>query len=62
MGVLANRFIWFGTTREFDALTQTFIDSDLGAFNAHHYRYAPGAARSSLRRLTTSGNAPALTP
>jgi 2-polyprenyl-6-methoxyphenol hydroxylase-like FAD-dependent oxidoreductase len=42
MDVLSNRFIWFGTSREFDALTQTFIDTDLGAFNAHHYRYAPG--------------------
>jgi 2-polyprenyl-6-methoxyphenol hydroxylase-like FAD-dependent oxidoreductase len=42
MGMLPNRFIWFGTSREFDALTQTFIDTDIGAFNAHHYRYAPG--------------------
>jgi len=38
---LDNKFIWYGTTQRFDALTQTFIACDLGTFNAHHYRYAP---------------------
>lgn len=42
MDMLSNRFIWFGAACEFDALTQTFIDTEHGAFNAHHYRYAPG--------------------
>ncbi len=42
MDMLSNRFIWFGATCEFEALTQTFIDTGLGAFNAHHYRYASG--------------------
>lgn len=37
---LDNRFIWYGATRSFDALTQTFKTTRLGAFNAHHYRYA----------------------
>lgn len=36
-----NRFIWFGTTRPFETLTQTFITCEFGTLNAHHYRYAP---------------------
>ena len=36
-----NHFAWFGTTRPFDTLTQTFIATEQGALNAHHYRFAP---------------------
>ena len=36
-----NHFAWFGTRRPFRALTQTFVRTAHGAFNAHHYRYAP---------------------
>jgi 2-polyprenyl-6-methoxyphenol hydroxylase-like FAD-dependent oxidoreductase len=39
---LANHFVWYGTTKEFPTLTQTFVDTPHGPFNAHHYRYAPG--------------------
>jgi 2-polyprenyl-6-methoxyphenol hydroxylase-like FAD-dependent oxidoreductase len=37
----ANKFAWYGTPRRFETLSQTFVQTDLGAFNAHHYRYAP---------------------
>lgn len=37
-----NRFVWYGTPRNFDALTQTFIETPHGPMNAHHYSYAPG--------------------
>jgi 2-polyprenyl-6-methoxyphenol hydroxylase-like FAD-dependent oxidoreductase len=36
-----NKFIWFGTTKPFETLTQTFVDCEYGTLNAHHYRYAP---------------------
>lgn len=41
---LENRFVWYGAEREFDALTQTFVETPHGPMNAHHYSYAPGRA------------------
>jgi 2-polyprenyl-6-methoxyphenol hydroxylase-like FAD-dependent oxidoreductase len=41
LSYLDNKFIWFGTPQPFDALTQTFVETELGTFTAHHYRYAP---------------------
>ena len=37
----ANKFVWYGTTKRFETLSQTFVATDLGSFNAHHYRYSP---------------------
>lgn len=37
---LTNRFAWFGTTRRFEALCHTFIETPEGVFNAHHHPHA----------------------
>jgi 2-polyprenyl-6-methoxyphenol hydroxylase-like FAD-dependent oxidoreductase len=36
----ANIFAWYGTTKRFETLSQTFVETERGAFNAHHYRYS----------------------
>ena len=41
VALLTNRFAWFGTTKRFEALTHTFVETELGHFNAHHHRHAP---------------------
>lgn len=37
---LTNKFAWYGTTRVFKTLTQTFVANQHGTFNAHHYRHS----------------------
>ncbi len=37
----ANKFAWYGTSKRFETLSQTFVQTERGAFNAHHYRYSP---------------------
>lgn len=37
-----NKFIWYGTHQPFATLSQSFVATPQGPFNAHHYRYAPG--------------------
>jgi 2-polyprenyl-6-methoxyphenol hydroxylase-like FAD-dependent oxidoreductase len=41
VSLFTNRFAWFGTAKRFEALTHTFIETELGYFNAHHHRHAP---------------------
>jgi 2-polyprenyl-6-methoxyphenol hydroxylase-like FAD-dependent oxidoreductase len=38
----ANKFAWYGTTKRFETLSQAFVRTERGTFNAHHYRYSPG--------------------
>jgi 2-polyprenyl-6-methoxyphenol hydroxylase-like FAD-dependent oxidoreductase len=37
----SNKFAWYGTTQRFETLSQTFVATERGSFNAHHYRYSP---------------------
>jgi 2-polyprenyl-6-methoxyphenol hydroxylase-like FAD-dependent oxidoreductase len=37
----SNKFAWYGTTKTFATLSQTFVKTEHGSFNAHHYRYSP---------------------
>jgi 2-polyprenyl-6-methoxyphenol hydroxylase-like FAD-dependent oxidoreductase len=37
-----NKFAWYGTPRRFEKLTQTFLETEHGAFNVHHYPHAAG--------------------
>jgi 2-polyprenyl-6-methoxyphenol hydroxylase-like FAD-dependent oxidoreductase len=37
----SNKFAWYGTGKRFATLSQTFVKTNLGTFNAHHYRYSP---------------------
>ena len=41
MSYSTNKFAWYGTTSRFETLSQTFVETELGSFNAHHYRYSP---------------------
>jgi 2-polyprenyl-6-methoxyphenol hydroxylase-like FAD-dependent oxidoreductase len=40
MTQLTNRYAWYGTTRRFEALCHTFIETPEGVFNAHHHPHA----------------------
>jgi 2-polyprenyl-6-methoxyphenol hydroxylase-like FAD-dependent oxidoreductase len=42
--MLSNRYVWYGTSRPFEALTLTFRSAEAGALVAHHYRYGETAS------------------
>ncbi len=35
------KFVWFGTTRQFEAFTFAILQNELGTFQAHCYRFEP---------------------
>ena len=37
-----NKFAWYGTPRQFEKLTQTFLANEHGSFNVHHYPHGGG--------------------
>ena len=39
---LTNRYAWYGTAHQFEALCHTFIETPDGCFNAHHHPHALG--------------------
>ncbi|MBT3932123.1 MAG: monooxygenase [Rhodospirillaceae bacterium] len=41
LSYLPNKFAWYGVETPFNSLTQTFIETEYGPVNAHHYRYTP---------------------
>ena len=40
----SNKFIWYGVSKPYSTLTQTFRETDHGALTVHHYRYAPDSS------------------
>jgi 2-polyprenyl-6-methoxyphenol hydroxylase-like FAD-dependent oxidoreductase len=65
LSYMDNKFIWYGATKSFATLTQTFVETEHGAFNAHHYRYGPAMStfiiecnRSTWERTGFAGMSP----
>ena len=38
----SNKFAWYGAAKRFETLSQTFVATEQGTFNAHHYRFSSG--------------------
>jgi len=49
----SNKFIWYGVSKPYPTLTQTFRETDRGALTVHHYRYA-----SDRSTFLVEGDAP----
>jgi 2-polyprenyl-6-methoxyphenol hydroxylase-like FAD-dependent oxidoreductase len=52
-----NKFAWYGTTKTFATLSQTFVRTERGSFNAHHYRYSPHMSTFLVECDTATWNA-----
>ena len=44
LSYLPNKFAWYGVEKPFETLTQTFVETPDGPFNAHHYRFEANRA------------------
>jgi 2-polyprenyl-6-methoxyphenol hydroxylase-like FAD-dependent oxidoreductase len=52
-----NKFAWYGTTKTFATLSQTFVTAEYGTLNAHHYRYSPSMSTFLVECDTATWNA-----
>ena len=50
----SNRFVWYGTTKRFESLTQTFRQTEHGPFTAHHYPYSADMSTFLVETDTTT--------
>jgi hypothetical protein len=60
VSLFANKFAWYGTHKALRDAVADFCETDLGAFNAHHYRYSPDMSTFLVECDARPGSATAL--